>query len=62
MIAAGNWVSLHGEDSLSSGALVRFADRDAALGWYNSPEYQDLVAIRSVAMDARFRLLDGLPG
>lgn len=61
VIAAGNWVSLHGDGSLSSGALVRFADREAAFGWYNSPEYQHLIAFRSVAMDARFSLLDGLP-
>ena len=29
--------------------------------WYNSPEYQQLIAVRSVVMDARFSLLDGLP-
>jgi uncharacterized protein (DUF1330 family) len=40
---------------------VRFTDRETALGWYNSPEYQQLIDVRSVAMDARFRLLDGLP-
>jgi uncharacterized protein (DUF1330 family) len=60
VIAAGNWEVLHGDGSLTSGALVRFADRETALGWYNSPEYQQLIDVRSVAMDARFRLLDGL--
>jgi uncharacterized protein (DUF1330 family) len=61
VIAAGNWEVLHGEGSLTSGALVRSTDRETALGWYNSPEYQQLIDVRSVAMDARFRLLDGLP-
>ena len=61
VIAAGNWEVLHGDGSLTSGALVRFTDRETALGWYNSPEYQQLIDVRSVAMDARFRLLDGLP-
>jgi uncharacterized protein (DUF1330 family) len=61
VIAAGNWEVLHGDGSITSGALVRFADHETALGWYNSPEYQQLIDIRSVAMDARFRLLDGLP-
>ena len=61
VIAAGNWEVLHGDGSLTSGALVRFTDRETALRWYNSPEYQQLIDVRSVAMDARFSLLDGLP-
>ena len=60
VIAAGNWEALHGDGSLTSGALVRFTDRETALRWYSSPEYQQLMDVRSVAMDARFRLLDGL--
>ncbi len=43
------------------GRLVRFPDHETALRWYNSPEYQQLIDVRSVAMDARFSLLDGLP-
>jgi uncharacterized protein (DUF1330 family) len=61
VIAAGNWEVLHGDGSLTSGALVRFTDRETAVRWYNSPAYQQLIDVRSVAMDARFRLLDGLP-
>ena len=61
VIAAGNWEVLHGDGSLSSGVLVRFTDRETALRWYNSPEYQQLIDVRSVAMDVRFSLLDGLP-
>ena len=61
VIAAGNWEFLAGDGSLTSGALVRFTDRETALRWYNSPEYQQLIGIRIVAMDARFSLLDGLP-
>jgi uncharacterized protein (DUF1330 family) len=61
VLAGGNWERLHGDDSLTSGALVRFPDHQAAVGWYNSPEYQQLIEVRSVAMDARFSLLDGLP-
>ena len=40
---------------------MRFADHETALKWYNSPEYQKGIDVRSVAMDASFRLLDGLP-
>ena len=60
-LAGGNWEVLHGDGSLTSGALVRFADREKALGWYNSLEYQQLIEVRGFAMDARFSLLDGLP-
>ena len=60
-VTSGNWEVLHGDGSLTSGALVRFADRETALNWYNSPEYQQLIGVRNVAMDARFSLLDGLP-
>jgi len=60
-LANSNWEVLYGDGSLTSGALVRFTDRETALNWYNSPEYQQLIDVRSVAMDARFSLLDGLP-
>jgi uncharacterized protein (DUF1330 family) len=61
VIAAGNWEVLHGDGSLTSGVLVRFAERETALGWYNSSEYQQLIEVRGIAMDVRFSLLDGLP-
>ncbi|SOD73116.1 uncharacterized protein SAMN05892883_2408 [Jatrophihabitans sp. GAS493] len=60
-VIAGNREFLHGDGSLTSGALVRFTDRETALRWYNSPEFQQLIDVRGVAMDARFSLLDGLP-
>ena len=61
LIAGGNWEVLHGDSSLSSGVLVRLPDRETAVRWYNSPEYQQLLEVRSVAMDVRFSLHDGLP-
>jgi uncharacterized protein (DUF1330 family) len=61
VLANSNWEILHGDPRLSSGAIMRFPDRESAVSWYNSPEYQQLIDIRSVAMDARFSLLDGLP-
>jgi uncharacterized protein (DUF1330 family) len=60
-LASSNWELLYGDGVATSGALVRFTDRETALEWYNSPEYQQLIDVRSVAMDARFSLLDGLP-
>jgi uncharacterized protein (DUF1330 family) len=61
VLANGNWEILDGAPLLSSGVIVQFPDREAALGWYYSPEYQKLIDVRAVAMDVRFSLLDGLP-
>ena len=60
-IAVSNWEILDGDPMLSSGAIMRFPDRETALRWYNSTEYQQLIEFRGVAMDVRFSLLDGLP-
>jgi uncharacterized protein (DUF1330 family) len=61
VLAAGNWEILHYDGSLNSGALVRFPDHETAIKWYISPEFQQLIDVRGVAMDARSSLLDGLP-
>ena len=61
VLANSNWEILDGDPMLSSGAIVRFPDHETALRWYNSPEYQQLIEVRGVAMDVRFSLLDGLP-
>jgi uncharacterized protein (DUF1330 family) len=60
-LANSNWEILDGDPMLSSGAIMRFPDRETALRWYNSPEYQQLIEVRGVAMDVRFSLLDGIP-
>jgi uncharacterized protein (DUF1330 family) len=60
VLANANWEILHGDASLTSGALMRFPDHETAVRWYNSPEYQQLIDVRSVTTDARFSLLDGL--
>jgi uncharacterized protein (DUF1330 family) len=61
VLATGNWEILDGAPMLSSGVIVQFPDHETALSWYNSPDYQQLIEVRGIAMDARFSLLDGLP-
>ena len=51
------WQVLFGEAAFSNGMVVRFEDKDAALAWYHSPEYQAIIALRTEGMDCRFRLL-----
>ncbi|WP_199886112.1 DUF1330 domain-containing protein [Pseudoalteromonas sp. T1lg23B] len=36
--------------------VFEFPSREAAEGWYNSPEYQALIAIRDEAMDCTFEI------
>jgi len=40
-------------------AVLKFADRDAALAWYNSAEYQEAVALRQAASDAVVVVYEG---
>ncbi len=61
VLANSNWEILDGAPMLSSGVIVQFPDHETALRWYNSPEYQQLIEVRGVAIDVRFSLLDGLP-
>lgn len=56
-LARGPWEMLSGEPYLTNGGLLRFPDREAALAWYKSPDYQALFELHATAMDSRFRLL-----
>jgi uncharacterized protein (DUF1330 family) len=56
-IAGGAWTVLTGEPGFTNGAIIRFADRDAALAWYNSPAYQATFADRALGIDCRFQLI-----
>jgi uncharacterized protein (DUF1330 family) len=59
-LASEAWELLDGGVSSTSGALMRFPDHGSVVQWYQSPEYQELIAVRGVAIHARFSLLDGL--
>jgi uncharacterized protein (DUF1330 family) len=61
ILANSKWEILDGAPMFSSGVIVQFPDNETALSWYNSPEYQQLIDVRGIAMDVRFSLLDGLP-
>ena len=69
--AAGPTVAAYGGEFLAKGepdvlnggkpyamkAIIKFADKDAANKWYNSPEYQALVNTRNEGMDSQFHLI-----
>ena len=57
VLAFGPWELIFGEGGYHNGMIIRFADKDTALAWYNSPAYQALLDIRTAALDCRFRLV-----
>jgi uncharacterized protein (DUF1330 family) len=57
ILAFGPWQLIFGEPAYRNGMIIRFPDKDTALGWYNSPAYQALLDIRDAALDCRFRLV-----
>jgi uncharacterized protein (DUF1330 family) len=56
-VVAGPWSVLAGDAGLTAGAIISFADRQTAMDWYNSPEYQALIPVRDAAFQSRFRVL-----
>lgn len=56
-IAGGPLTMLFGAQDFASGSIIRFADRDAAMSFHNSAEYQALLDDRANGIDCRFSLL-----
>ncbi len=42
--------------------MLQFPDLDAARRWYDSPEYQAIIRLRTAAANTNLVLVDGLPG
>jgi uncharacterized protein (DUF1330 family) len=49
LVRGGAYKILEGEDEFNRFAVLRFEDMQAALRYYNSPEYQAAAAIRRAA-------------
>lgn len=65
----GRWVVRGGRTQVLEGewepgrvVIIEFPDLDAALGWFNSDEYQDLAAIRREASTTRLLVVEGASG
>lgn len=48
---------LHGTSDFKVKAIVEFPSVKSAKAWYNSPEYQKVIPLRSTAIDAQFHLI-----
>jgi uncharacterized protein (DUF1330 family) len=51
-------------DAFSSTIVLKFADRDAAMAWYNSEEYQAIVSLRTDNTEGSMVIVDefSMPG
>ncbi|GLQ50035.1 DUF1330 domain-containing protein [Dyella flava] len=57
LVGAAPWHLLHGRSAFETGTVLVFPNKDAALAWYDSPEYQALAPTRNNAFNSRFRIL-----
>jgi uncharacterized protein (DUF1330 family) len=60
VVRGGEFVTLEGELAYDRIVVLEFPTRSAALGWYNSPEYQQILPIRLGAARSQFVVVDGV--
>jgi len=62
VISRGAPTELIGKTEFSMGAILEFSDRESALNWFNSDEYQSLSTMRDQSSDQQFILYDSYEG
>ncbi|MFT7179032.1 MAG: hypothetical protein ACI84B_001257, partial [Oceanospirillaceae bacterium] len=53
----GKPTQLHGNNAFAITAVIKFPDNESAKNWYKSNEYQQIIPLRSEAMDCHFQLI-----
>lgn len=56
-IAKGKPSQLNGDSQYAMTAVIQFADKDTAITWYESPEYQEIIPLRDEGMESSFQLV-----
>jgi uncharacterized protein (DUF1330 family) len=62
LVRGGEFTALEGEFTFDRIVVLEFPTRAAALEWYNSPEYQQILPIRLGASHSQFVVVDGVSG
>jgi uncharacterized protein (DUF1330 family) len=57
ILAKGPVEKLQGDFVHQVQVVIAFPNREEALGWYNSDEYQALIPLRDEGMDSQFQLI-----
>jgi uncharacterized protein (DUF1330 family) len=60
LVRGGPIDTLEGDAGADRIAVMEFPDAASARAWYDSPEYQELAALRQSACDADFVLVEGV--
>jgi uncharacterized protein (DUF1330 family) len=62
LVRGGETTVVEGEMPFGRHVIIRFPDRAAAEAWYNSPDYQRILAIRQANSQAVMMIADGFDG
>jgi len=57
LVIVGPAEVLHGDFKHQAQVILKFPSKEAALKWYNSPEYQALIPNRNEAISSQFQLV-----
>ena len=58
LVVVGPAEQLHGSFDYVTQVILKFPSKEAALKWYNSPEYQALIPNRNEGMASQFQLVE----
>lgn len=59
LVRGGHATDIEGKMPHDRHVVLRFASREAAEGWYNSPEYQAILPIRLAYSTGMMTMVDG---
>lgn len=56
-LSKGPIEALHGDAPFTTKVVIQFPDRDSAVNWYASKDYQDIIPLRNQGMVSQFHLV-----
>jgi uncharacterized protein (DUF1330 family) len=56
-LVKGSIEPLHGKTQYQTKVIIQFPDREKALSWYHSSEYQQIIPLRDQGMNSQFHLI-----
>jgi len=57
ILAKGPIEVLHGDSTFQTTVVIQFPDKDTAMNWYHSAEYQKIIPVRDQGMNCQFHLI-----
>ena len=60
LVRGGHYTVLEGDWALERTAMLEFASREKAEGWYHSEAYQKILPLRTNSCECNFIIIDGV--